>query len=241
MAYVCLHVALVVGSSVAAGSDAGSLVAAGFPSIAYYLLITAFGAVILAATGPSLPRRWWVAGGTLAMVLVTVRYVFGTAAGVITVVALFAIVFLPYAVTAGVVTRLLVGRFRGGRLRSLPGHRLTRRGVFVAGVLLVATVGGSVLTLAAAPPAVPPEEWPADRQLAYLERTDQRARETGAVADRSHDYRRAERVLSLLAASGSADFDATRWVHLTHDRWQVSMGQLQRYGTQTGTRPVDAE
>ena len=276
VAYICLHAALVLGSSVAAGGDAGSLVAAGVASTGYYLLLTAFGAVLLAVTAPSLPRRWWIAGGALTVALVAVRYVFGTAAGVITVVALFAIVFLPYAVTAGVVTRLLVGRFGGGRLRGLPGHSLTHRGLFVVGVLLVATVGGSVLAVAAAPPAVPPEEWPADRQLAYLERTDQGDRETGAVADRSRDYRRAERVLSLLAAgrvdapgewldaavvlqhgncpahfevahrlalaaNGSADLDVTRWVHLTYDRWQVSMGEPQRYGTQIGTRPVDAE
>jgi hypothetical protein len=274
--YVCLHVALVLGSAAIAGGDAGSLVAAGSFSIAYYLLITAFGVALLAVTARSLAPGWWVAGGALAVALVAVRYVFGTTAGVLTVVALFALVFLPYAVAVGVVGRVLAGRFGGDRLRGLPTHPLTRRGLFVAGVLLVATVGGSVLAVAAAPPAVPPADWPADRQLDYLERTDQRDRETGALADRSRDYRRAERVLSLLAAgradgpdewlnaavvlhhgtcpahfevahrlalaaNESAELDATRWVHLTYDRWQVSTGEPQRYGTQTGTRPVDAE
>ncbi|WP_440991518.1 hypothetical protein [Haloarchaeobius baliensis] len=274
--YVCLHVAVVVVGAVATGGDAGTLVAAGFPSLAYYLLITAFGAVLLTVTVPSLPRGWWLAGGTLAATLVAVRYAFGTAAGVLTVGSLFALVFLPYLVAAGVVVRLLVTRVGGERLRGLPGHPLTRRGLFVAGVLLVATVGGSVLAVATAPAAVPPSDWSADRQLEYLERTDQRDRETGAVADRSRDYRRAERVLSLLAAGQADDpeqwldaavvlqhgtcpehfevahrlalaandstaVEATDWVHLTYDRWQVSMGQPQRYGTQTGTRPVDAE
>jgi hypothetical protein len=274
--YVCLHVALVLGLAAAAGGDAGSLVAAGVPSVAYYLLIVAFGAALLVVTGPSLSRGWWVVGGAMAVALVAVRYAFGIAGGVLTVVALFAIVLLPYVVAAGVVARLLVGRFEGNRLRGLPTHPLTRRGVFVAGVFLVATVGGSVLAVAAAPPAVPPADWPAERQLDYLERTDQRDRETGAVADRSRDYRRTERVLSLLAAgradapdewldaavvlhhgtcsahfevahrlalaaNESAELDATRWVHLTYDRWQVSMGEPQRYGTQTGTRSADAE
>jgi hypothetical protein len=274
--YVCLHVAIVVGSSAYAGGDAGSLVAAGISSLAYYLLITAFGLVLLAITARSLPRWWWVAGGAVVATLVVVRYAFGTAAGVLTILAVFALVFLPYVVAGGVVARLLVGRFGGGRLRGLPAHPLTRRGLFLAGVLLVATVGGSVLAVAAAPPAVPPDDWPAERQLAYLERTDQRDRETGAVADRSRDYRRAERVLSLLAAgradapdewldaavvlhhgtcpehfelahrlavaaNDSAELDATDWVHLTYDRWQVSMGQPQRYGTQSGTRPVGTE
>ena len=274
--YVCLHIALVVGLSAYAGADAGSLIAAGFSSLAYYSLLTVFGAVILAVTAPSLHRGWWVAGGAIAVALVAVRYAFETIAGVLTIVVVFALVFLPYVVAAGVVVRLLIGRFGGDRLRSLPTHPLTRRGLFVAAVLVVATVGGSVLAVAAAPPAVPPDDWPAERQLAYLERTDQRDRETGALVDRSRDYRRAERVLSLLAAgradtpdewldaavvlhhgncpehfelahqlavaaNDSAELDATKWVHLTYDRWQVSMGQPQRYGTQSGTRPVDRE
>ncbi|WP_276258789.1 hypothetical protein [Haloglomus litoreum] len=273
--YVCLHVALVLGSAVYARGDAGSLVAAGAPSTAYYLLITGFGAVVLAVTAPSLGRWWWAAGGTLVVALVAARYLTGTAAGVLTIVALFALVFLPYLVAGGIVVRLVAGRFGGDRLRGLPAHPRTRRGLFVAAVVLVATVGGSVLAVAAAPAPVPPDDWPAERQLAYLERTDQRDRETGAVADRSRDYQRAERVLSLLAAgradapdewldaavvlhhgtcpahfetahrlalaaNESAALDATRWVHLTYDRWQVSMGHPQRYGTQTGTRPVDA-
>lgn len=274
--YVCLHVALVLGFVAVADSDTGSLVVAGGLSILYYLLITAFGMVLLAVTAPSLPRGWWIVGGVSVVALVAVRYVFGTAAGVLTIVALFSIIFLPYVVAAGALARLLASRFGGDRLRSLPTHPLTRRGLFVAGVLLVATVGGSVLAVVAAPPAVPPDDWPAERQLTYLERTDQRDRETGALVDRGRDYQRAERVLSLLAAgradapdewldaavvlhhgtcpehfelahrlavaaNESAAVDATGWVQLTYDRWQVSMGEPQRYGTQAGTRPVDAE
>ena len=273
--YACLHVALVVGLTVYARGDTGSLVATGLSSIAYYLLITAFGTAILAVTASSLPRQWWVAGGMLAVALVAIRYTFAPAAGVLTIVAVFAFVFLPYVVAVGVVARLLVGRFGGSRSRSLPDHPVTRRGLFVAGVFLVATIGGSVLAVAAAPPAIPPEDWPADQQLGYLEQTDQHDRETGAVADRSRDYRRAERVLSLLAAgradapeewldaavvlhhgtcpthfelahrlalaaNESGEVSATEWVYLTYDRWQVSIGEPQRYGTQTGTRSVDA-
>lgn len=274
--YVCLHVALVVGSATYAGDDVGSLVATGVISLAYYLLITTFGGVLLAVAASSLSRGWWIAGGALAVGLIAVRYVFETAAGILTIAALFAVVLLPYVVASGVAARLFVGWFEGNRLRGLPTHPLTSRGLFVAGVLLVVTVGGSVLAVAAAPPAVPPDDWPADRQLDYLERIDQRDRETGAVVDRSRDYRRADRVLSLLAAgradapnewldaavvlhhgtcpehfelayrlalaaNASEEFDAAQWVRLTYDRWQVSMGQPQRYGTQTGTRPVDAE
>jgi hypothetical protein len=77
--------------------------------------------------------------------LVAVRYAFGTAAGVLTVVALFAFVFLPHVVAVGVVGRGLAGRFGGDRLHGLPTHPLARRGLFVAGALLVATVVGSVL------------------------------------------------------------------------------------------------
>mgnify|MGYP006426806877 CR=1 FL=1 len=273
--YVCLHVALVIGSTAYARSDTGSLVATGFSSIAYYLLITAFGAVILAVITPSLPRQWWVAGGMFSVTLVAIRYTFAPAAGILTIVAVLAFVFLPYAVGVGAVVRLLARRFGGDRSRSLPDHPITRRGLFVAGVFLIATVGGSVLAVATAPPAVPPEDWPVDQQFDYLERTDQHDRETGAVADRSRDFRRADRVLSLLAA-GRADapeewldaavvlhhgtcpahfelahglalaanesgkVSATEWVYLTYDRWQVSIGESQRYGTQTGTRSVDA-
>ncbi|TKX50373.1 hypothetical protein EXE49_07250 [Halorubrum sp. ASP121] len=273
--YVCLHVALVFGSVAVADGDTGSLVAAGGLSIVYYLLITAFGMVLLAVTAPSLSRGWWIGGCTTAVALVAMRYVFGTAAGILTIMALFAIVFLPYVVAASILARLLVSRFGGDRLSDLPTHHLTRAGVFVAGVFLVAMVGGSVLAVVAAPPAVPAEDWPADQQLNYIERTDQRDRETGAVIDRRRDYRRAERVLSLLtagkadapeewldaaivlhhgtcpehfelanrlavAANESAAVTATDWVRLTYDRWQVSMGEPQRYSTQTGTRPVNA-
>ena len=273
--YVCLHVALVLGSAVVVDGATGSLVAAGGLSIVYYLLITAFGIVLLAVTAPSLSRGWWIMGGVSVVALVAVRYVFGTAAGVLTIIALFTIVFLPYVVAAGVLARLLVNRFGGNRFADRPTNHLTRRGVFVASVFLVAIVGGSVFAVVAAPPAVPSEDWPADQQLNYLERTDQRDRETGAVIDRRRDYHRAERVLSLLArekvdapeewlgaaivlhhgtcpehfelanrltvaANESAEVTATDWVRLTYDRWQVSMGEPQRYGTQTGTRPVNA-
>lgn len=273
--YICLHVVLVFGSVAVADGDTGSLVAAGGLSIVYYLLITAFGMVLLAVTTPWLSRGWWIGGFTTVVALVAMRYVFGTAGGILTIVALFAIVFLPYVVAASILARLLVSRFGGDRLGDLPTHHLTRAGVFVAGVFVVAIVGGSVLAVGAAPPAVPAEDWPADRQLNYLEWTDQRDRETGAVIDRRRDYRRAERVLSLLtagkadspeewldaavvlhhgtcpahfelanrlavAANESAAVTATDWVRLTYDRWQVSMGEPQRYGTQTGTRPVNA-
>ena len=273
--YVCLHVVLVFGSAAVADGDTGSLVAAGSLSIVYYLLITAFGMVLLAAAAPSLSRGWWIGGCATAVALVAMRYVFGTVAGVLTIMALFAIVFLPYVVAASILGRLLVSRFGGDRLGDLPTHHLTHAGVFVAGVFLVAIVGGSVFAVVAAPPAVPAEDWPVDQQLNYLERTDQRDRETGAVIDRRRDYRRAERVLSLLtakkadapeewldaaivlhhgtcpehfelanrlavAANESAAVTATGWVRLTYDRWQVSMGEPQRYSTQTGTRPVNA-
>jgi hypothetical protein len=273
--YICLHVVLVFGSVAVADGDTGSLVAAGGLSIVYYLLITAFGIVLLAVTTPSLSRGWWIGGFTTVVALVAMRYVFGTAGGILTIMALFAIVFLPYAVAASILARLLVSRFGGDRLGDLPTHHLTRAGMFVAGVFLVAMVGGSVLAVAAAPPAVPAEDWPADRQLNYVEWTDQRDRETGAVVDRRRDYHRAERVLSLLtagkvdspeewldaavvlhhgtcpahfelanrlavAANESAAVTATDWVRLTYDRWQVSMGEPQRYSTQTGTRPVNA-
>jgi hypothetical protein len=273
--YICLHVVLVFGSVAVADGDTGSLVAAGGLSIVYYLLITAFGMVLLAVTTPSLSRGWWIGGFTTVVALVAMRYVFGTAGGILTIMALFAIVFLPYVVAASILARLLVSRFGGDRLGDLPTHHLTRAGVFVAGVFVVAIVGGSVLAVGAAAPAVPAEDWPADRQLNYLEQTDQRDRETGAVIDRRRDYRRAERVLSLLtagkadspeewldaaivlhhgtcpehfelanrlavAANESATVTATDWVRLTYDRWQVSMGEPQRYSTQTGTRPVNA-
>ncbi|WP_277556180.1 hypothetical protein [Halobaculum limi] len=217
-----------------------------------------------------------ITGATVAVALVAVRDAVGAAGGILTVVTLFPLVFLPYIVAAGVLIRLLVERFGGDRLRSLPSRALTRRGLFLAGVLLVATVGGSVLAVAVAAPAVPPADWPADRQLSYLERSDQRDRETGAMVDRSRDYRRAERVLSLIAAervegpdelfdaavvlqhgtcpahfelayrlavaaNDSAEVDASEWVRLTYDRWQVSLGEPQRYGTQSGTFPVDTE
>jgi hypothetical protein len=145
-------------------------------------------------------------------------------------------------------------------------------------------VGSSLLAVGTAPPAVPPDEWDADRQLVYLERTDQNDRLSGAFVDRRRDYARADRVLDLVAsdrvtepadklhaavvlhhgtctahfelahrlavaADESPDIDATRWVQVTYDRWQVSMGEEQRYGTQRGTRsahtscqpPVPAE
>jgi hypothetical protein len=193
---------------------------------------------------------------------------------VYSVVVVFALVFLPYVVAFGVLGRLVVVRLPLPRVTRLPGHPVTIRGLLVAGLLLTGTVGGSVVAVAAAPPAVPPADWSADRQLDYLERTDQRDRQTGAMVDRSRDYRRAERVLDLLqagradspegwlgaaivlqhgscadhfeiahrlatAANASSDIDATRWVHVTYDRWQVATGTEQRYGTQIGTRRAD--
>lgn len=38
------------------------------------------------------------------------------------------------------------------------------------------------------------------------------------------------------AANESPNVDATGWVRVTYDRWQVAMGHEQQYGTQTGTR-----
>ena len=274
--YVCLHVALMLGIIAYAGGDASSLAVATFPTIAYFLLITAFGGVMIVLTAPSVSRWWWVTGGVFGMALVAIRYVFGTAAGILTITVVFAYVFLPYVVAACVIIRLLAGRFAGDRLSNSSTSRLTRRGLFIAGVILVATVGGSVLAVAAAPPATPPADWSVDRQLEYLKWSDQHDRKTGAVVDRSRDYQRTERVLSLLAsdqiespheqrdavvvlqhgtcpehyelahrlalvANESGKVDATRWVHLTYDRWQISIGQPQRYGTQIGTRSVNAE
>jgi hypothetical protein len=190
---------------------------------------------------------------------------------VYSVVVVFALVFLPYVVALGVIVRLIVVRLPHPRLRSLPRHPATVRGLLLAGIVLTGTIGGAVVAVAAAPPALPPDDWSADRQLDYLERTDQDDRHTGALVDRSRDYRRAERVLELLhagradspddwlsaaivlhhgscadhfelahrlatVANDSPDIDATRWVYVTYDRWQVAMGNEQRYGTQTGTR-----
>ncbi len=67
--YVCLHVALVIGSATVVGGDTGSLIAAGGLSVVYYLLITAFGMVLLAVTAPSLSRGWWIMGSVIAVAL----------------------------------------------------------------------------------------------------------------------------------------------------------------------------
>ncbi|MFC7070129.1 hypothetical protein ACFQL9_10800 [Halobaculum lipolyticum] len=44
-----------------------------------------------------------------------------------------------------------------------------------------------------------------------------------------------------VAAIDSTEMDASEWVRLSYDRWQVSLGEPQRYGTQSGTVPVNAE
>ncbi|MFC5367273.1 hypothetical protein [Salinirubrum litoreum] len=41
-------------------------------------------------------------------------------------------------------------------------------------------------------------------------------------------------------ANDSPEIDPSFWIRATYDRWQVSIGNEQRYGTQAGTRPVNA-
>jgi hypothetical protein len=41
-------------------------------------------------------------------------------------------------------------------------------------------------------------------------------------------------------ANESPEIDAPFWTRVTYDRWQLSLGNEQRYGTQGGTRPVNA-
>jgi hypothetical protein len=276
VAYVALHVGIVLVTAVAVGSDLDGLASNGAPSLSYFLLMTAFGAVLVGLSARAVGRRWWVAAAALLVALVGVRYVAPSVGGLLSIPVVFALVLLPVVVLAAVLLRLVVVRLGSARLARLPGHPVTVRALLVVGVVLVATVGGALLAVATAPSAVPPADWSADRQLAYLERTDQADRRTGAFVDGSRDYRRAERVLALLAAdrvdSPAAGFDAAvvlqhgncpehfelahrlataadaagvdgadRWTRLTYDRWQLSLGNDQRYATQTGSPQVDAD
>lgn len=204
VAYVVAHLSLVLGLALAFGSDPGALVSNGAPSLAYYVLLTLFGGALLALAARRVTWHWWVVAGVGLLSLVGSRFVLGSATGVYSVVAVFALVFLPYVVAAGVVLRLVLVRLPVTRLAALPHRPVTVRALLVAGVLLAGTIGGSIAAVAAAPPAVPPVDWSADRQFDHLERTDQADRRTGAMVDRSRDFRRAQRVLSLLR-DGRAD------------------------------------
>lgn len=269
--YVVLHLSLLFGLAWLYDGGPGSLVATSASSLAYYVLLALFGVVVVGLSLRRVGWYWGVSSGVLLVTLLASRFVLGAVTGVYSVVVVFTLVFLPYAVALGVLVRLLVVRVPHPRLRSLPRHPATVRGLLLAGIVLTGTIGGSVVAVATAPPALPPDDWSADRQLDYLERTDQDDRHTGALVDRSRDYRRAERVLELLqagradspddwlsaaivlqhgscadhfelahrlatAANESPDIEATHWVYVTYDRWQVAMGNEQRYGTQTGTR-----
>lgn len=273
--YVGLHVGTALGAAVAVGSDLDALASNSAASLSYFLLMAAFGAVLVGLSARTVGRRWRVGAAGLLAAVVGVRYVAPSVGGLLSVPVVFALVFLPFVVLAAVLVRVVVVRLGSTRLARLPGHPVTVRVLLVAGVVLVATTGGALLAVATAPAAVPPADWPADRQLAHLERTDQADRRTGAFVDRSRDYRRAERVLALLAAdrvtSPASQFDAAvvlqhgscpehfelahrlataadaggvdraaQWTRLTYDRWQLSLGNDQRYGTQTGSPQVDA-
>ena len=274
--YVVLHLALLFGLAWLFEGEPGSLVSTSTPSLAYYVLMTAFGTVILALSLRRVDRYWWPVVGVVLVMLVGSRFVLGSVTGLYSVIAVFGLVLLPYLVAAGVVLRLIAVRLPFSWLRRAPSHPATVRALLIAGALLTGTIGGSVVAVAAAPPAVPPTDWSADRQFAYLERTDQADRRTGAMVDRSRDYRRAERVLELLragraespddwlsaaivlqhgtcaghfeiahrlaaAANDSEEIEATGWVRVTYDRWQVAAGNEQRYGTQTGLRTAGRE
>jgi hypothetical protein len=271
--YLVLHFSLLYALAWLFEGNPGSLVATRVSSLAYFVLITLFGGIVVAL---SLQR----VGGYLRLVSLVVllallgsRFVLGSVTAVNSVVVVFTLVFLPYVVGLGVLLRLVIVRVPFSWFAQLPSRGATVRVLLVTGLLLTGTVGGAVFAVAAAPSPVPPADWSADRQLDYLERTDQADRETGALVDRSRDYRRAERVLELLAAgrvdspdewlsaaivlqhgscadhfqiahrlataaNESPGIEATQWTRVTYDRWQVAMGNEQRYGTQTGTRRV---
>jgi hypothetical protein len=270
-----LHVGTVLVAAVVAGNDLDALASSGVASLSYFLLMAPFGAVLAGLGARGAGRRWRVGAVALVVAVVGVRYVAPSVGGLLSVPVVFAVVFLPFVVLAAVLVRLVVVRLGSARLARLPGHPVAARALLVVGVVLVATTGGALLAVATAPPAVPPADWSADRQLSYLERTDQADRRTGAFVDGSRDYRRAGRVLALLAAdrvekadgrldaavvlqhgncpehfelahrlattADAAGVDgADRWSRLTYDRWQLSLGNDQRYGTQTGGPAVDA-
>jgi hypothetical protein len=199
-AYVLAHVATIAAVAAWYGRDVEGLVAAGGTSLPYALLVTGFAIVLVATCGRSLPRRWTVGGAAALLALVAVRSAVPVAAGLLTVIVVFAIVLLPVVVLTAVTARIVVVRLPWKRIAEIPDRRGTIGVAFLCGVLLLATVGGSVVAAAAAPPAVPPADWVAERQLAYLERTDQADRRTGAFVDGRRDYRRATRVLALLTA-----------------------------------------
>lgn len=271
--YIIAHIGTIAGVALWYSRDVGGLVASGATSLPYVLLITGFAVAITILSGRSLSRRWWIGGVAIVVGLAVLRSVLSTAGFLLTGVVLFAIVLLPVVVFVAVLLRALVVRLPSDRLASLPHRSETVRLLFVVGLFLVAIAGGSVAAVVTAPPAVPSADWEADRQLAYLERTDQTDRQTGAFVDSRRDYQRAERVLTLLAADRvdtpdgalsaaivlhhgtcRAHFEiahrlataaategvekAAPWTRLTYDRWQLSLGNSQEYGTQTGSPGV---
>lgn len=271
--YVLAHIATIVGVALWYSRDVDGLVASGATSFPYVVLITAFAIALVVLCARALSRRWWIGGMCVLVGLAVVRSVVPTAGGLLTVVVVFAIVLLPVAVLAAVLLRVMLVRLSSDRLAKLPHQPGTTKLLFVVGLLLLTTAGGSVVAAVTAPPAVPPADWTADRQLTYLERTDQMDRQTGAFVDGRRDYQRAARVLTLLAderintpnealsaavvlhhGTCSAHFelayrlasvaaaegveDASSWTRLTYDRWQLSLGNDQQYGTQTGSPTV---
>lgn len=272
--YVCASLALVAGTVVLAERDPTRL--ATTPITGYFLLAGVFAGVVAVHVGRRYSRRVRLLAVGLIVAGVGVRFVGGgTVGGVLSVVGLVVVVSLPYLVGGAVLLRVVAGVVSPGRVRRLAGRSVVSGSLLVVGVVVLVATVGPLLAVAAAPPAVPPGDWLPEAQLAHLESTDQRDRETGAFVDRSRDTARIERVLSL-AQAGKIDtpqaqldaavvlhhgtcpahfelahryatranespaIDAPFWTRATYDRWQVSLGNDQRYGTQAGTRPVNA-
>jgi len=266
--YVVAHATLVVASGLFTGGEPTALISGtGASYLVYIALVAAFGATLTLVAARTPSWYWRLGAGGLLCLFVAVRYAGGFIPGLLSTVVIFTTVFLPYLVVGALLVRVVIVRVGPPWFRQLPRSRATLRSVLLIGVVLFAVTGGSLLSVATAPPAVPPSDWSDDRQLAYLERTDQADRRTGAVVDRSRDYRRAERVLSLVtagrvdspigqkraaivlqhgtcpahyelayrlatAANESSAVNATSRVRVTYDRWQLSIGNEQRYGTQ---------
>jgi hypothetical protein len=271
--YVFAHLTTVATLAVVYGSETDRLVASGAATLPYALLTTAFTGVIVALSARSLSRRWWFCGAALLGGVSAARLLLPAVGGLLTVLVVFAVVLLPVVVSGCAFLRLVIVRLPSRRLAALPRRPETTRFLFVVCVLLLSTTGGSVVATVTAPPPVPPVDWAVDRQLAYLEDSDQSDRRTGAFVDSRRDYQRAERVLMLLSADRvdrpadaldaavvlhhgtcPAHFElahrlatiaddggienADQWVRLTYDRWQLSLGNPQQYGTQTGSPSV---
>jgi hypothetical protein len=281
--YVCASLALVVGTGVLAGRDPTRL--ATTPITGYFLLAGVFAGIVAVYAGRRYSRRVRLLAVGLLVAGVGVRFVgggmvgavgaVGAVSGVLSVVGLFVVVFLPYLVAGAVLLRVVATLVSPDRVRRLTGRPVVSGSLLVVGVVVLVATVGPLLAVATAPPAVPPADWSPEEQLAYLESTDQRDRETGAFVDRSRDTARIERVLSLAGTGGidtpqaqldaavvlhhgtcpahfelahryavrandSPEIDAPSWTRVTYDRWQLSLGNDQRYGTQGGTRPVNA-